>query len=415
MYQGLCFINFKQLEAINADTGNFNESLLYGILKYQERFTKILKDGVKAIPRCKQQIADYMNVSLSTVSRLLTNLKDGGYINWALGMWFGKKCPFISCNKDLELNLDYDKLNFLRQYTGSDKASVILSYFAYLAKHNPKHRKDGVWVIANPHYLAKLLKVDLKTVRAYVTTLETKGLIRKEPKRAHGHNQIYVHINDSFYNKMVVEWEALKTRQNLAKLEKMNRPIRIINKSKVDIKYNNTESEDGIIFLSKKEQNYLRGALVNTLKRTKPGLYDFGRLLKWVTYTLTNKGAQEKSMSFVYIINRAMLLIREGVFKMPFGYEKYSKECKEDYAHLKAYEKRHYELKSPDELRRLSEAKQLEADVKITPLPAANDATEVVGGIEYFKPAQPRETVSEEKARKMADLERRWQESRYGR
>lgn len=329
-YGTLLYTNFEQLNALNAITGNYKLSTLFGILRYQVKKTKINKNGKKVIARTREQIAKAMGCGLSAVDRLLERLITLGLIEGKVGMWHGNKRMFISCKEDLDLSLDLDKLHLMNAYTGGNKASTMLSYFAFRMQTESFLYKGKRHVMVARKYIAKLLDITSKSADVFMMRLAERGLIEYEGWIMHTQRQYIVHINDDFYKNLTEEWIALKEAKRIAKLEETKESIIITKDPKEKIINNNTlearDSETGIIILSKKEQSYLRAAVVRTLQRVDGLAGQLETLVAQVKYALSNENQRKGTQSFAHAVNRAMKLIREGVWKPPFGWFKYTEE-----------------------------------------------------------------------------------------
>lgn len=421
-YNTLLCINFNQLEELNRVTGDFSQSLLYGRLKHQINHSKLTEDGKPTgkpyIARSRSQIAELNGKGLTCTDEDLEELKSRNLIDCCAGLWNGKKRMRISCNKDYELGLNTRKLELMTKYTGGNKQSVMLAYFAYWTEKMPLTRKDGLWCMVPRNKVAELIGVEskTKTVDVFMKALVEKGIIKYEVRRLFRQRQFKVKINDDFYNKIVAELNEIEIAFNLSKQAKTGVSIKVNNDPKVDIINNNIRQDaeansnpqvkqGGTIILSKKEQNYLWGAVKNTLPRCKGVKWELKSLMSQLRYVLSSPEQRKGTTSFAHAVNRAMFLIREGLWKQPFGYEKYNEDGKAEYDAIRAQEKAHYEQKDHRALSRLAVAGHVPDELDI-------DIPLVKGPENYGK--RPEDDEDAERARKMADLEHRWLQWKYG-
>lgn len=410
-YGQLLGINFNELKVLMGKSGKFDLSILYGRLKYQVNRTKLTPKGKREIARTREMVAAYNGKGLTATDEDLAALVGMGAIDCRAGMWMGNKRMYIACNWDCDLGFNAEKFALMDKYTGSTKQSVMLSYFAYCTEKRPLHYTKGRFmgspsVMVSKKSVANLLGVTVRTANAYMASLAQKGILQYQGRRLWGEGQYHVQINIDFYNKIVAEWAEIENALKETKRAKSGVSIKVNNDSRVENINNNTfEDENGNIILSMREQSYLAEAVKRTLARTSGVTWTFGALLAQVRYAMSSKEQRKGTQGFVHAINRAMFLVREGLWKMPFGYEKYTAEGKAEHEALREREKAHYEQKDPRALSRLAVAghipDELEIDVPLVKEP------ENWG-------SRPQDDEDTERARKMADLERRWQESRYG-
>jgi hypothetical protein len=418
-FQGFCFVNFKQLAVVNDVVGDIDASLLFGAIKYQVSNTKIVRGADRVIARTRRQLANYLNCSLKSIDRKLEQLKSMSLIQTVLGMWYGKKRMFVRCKEDIKFSVNIRKLQFLNSYTGGNKASVALSYFAYMISLGKPNAQKG-WCSVPKLELANLLGLTLKGAYAIVIALEQKGLIVRTPR----HLRHYVTINSAKYDELMAEWERIeheaKHKKETIKSHKRtilttsinNRDINTVeiinnNTNNVDylentggdVNFNQDESK-----LNKRQLAYAKAAVERTVLKAKVAVGDIKTLWSQVHFALSTPEHRQGTQNFKHAVNRFMLLIRSGGWRMPFGYEKYSDECKDGYLQLKAREKKHYELKSGAQLARLQARGEIPPELGI-------DVPDAV----YEPPAAIEVDVQDaERRRKLEDLQRRWEIARYG-
>lgn len=427
-YQQLCIANFKQFAEINEYTRDLDESLLFGDILFQLSNTTLIKDGKKEIARQRSQLAKRLDMSISTIQRKLKSLKEYSLISISLRKWFGKKRMFISSEKDIHFSINITKLHFLNEYTDDTKCSIALSYFAYQLMQSDCHTRYGKdWCYVPKADLAKLLVASEMTAHQTVKKLETTGLIDRKGQYG-GEAAFLVRINPTKLAEISAEWEvreekyaaekkakaeAKAAKNAVQNLEKSSNLELSINNRDIDtiyIKNNNIDiTESSINFeqtgyeLSSQQRKYLDVALERTVLNAKVPLIDFSLLKQEVNFAIESIGHRKGTLSFKHAVNRFMLLIRNGDWKTPFGYHKYSDECRETYQHIKVHEKAHYEQKSARALANLRNAGELPPELNI-----------VVPDIAFSPPRIEVVAEDEERKKKLADLERRWQESKYG-
>lgn len=442
----LC-LNFEQLERLREKTGSFDLAILYGQLKFQVNKSKLTnkKNGKKEIARTRLQVANVIGKGVTVTVERLDQLIGMGLVDKRIGLWKGRKRMFLSCNGEYELGVNARKLEMLNKYTGGIHQSVLLSWIAYWIEVRPYRGKDHKYTLISRKRAAKLLDVDERTVDVYMKQLVDKGLINYDGRKRKFWSewQYQVSLNKDFMNKIEAEWKELEAKRAKEKAEsllffaKTDASIRI-NKNHMDIINNNTKEcanhapaaqaplvdENGIVILSKKQQNYLAEAVKRTLARCDVLTWGYETLMGHMRYVLSTPKNKNGATNFVHAINRAMFLVRRGEWCTPFGYFKYSDEGRAEEMQIRSHEKAHYETKSAEAKQRLSEAGHLPADIDIKwpeaadidlkRPEAAKSNVEHIGNIEYFKVSKPVATMDEKKKAALADLERRWAEWKYG-
>lgn len=342
----LC-VNFRQMQELMKLTGDFDLSILYGKLKYQVKQTKLIKDGKKVIARSRRQIAAYLGKGLTVTDEKLKSLVRLGLINIKVGMWKGKKRMFVSCNGDYDLGINARKLEMMNKYTGSIHLSVLLAYFSYWIEVKPLHHDRANWAMVSRQSCADLLNLDKKTIDIYVKELADKGLIQYEVKRFFRQRQYWVTVNDDFKKKILQEYREEQEQIEEAKAEgdyfmvseKSGVSIRINKTSKIDIINNNTKEceinasalvdENGVVILSKRQENYLSSAIKRTLARCDVLTWSYDTLMGHMRYVLGTPKKRNSATNFVHCINRAMFLVRKNLWQVPLGYLYYSDEARE--------------------------------------------------------------------------------------
>ena len=83
--------NFTQLEEINKQTGDVNTSLLYALINFQTKHSKLSTHGTQTIARSRDQLADFLGLSLSKIDKIIKELEDLNLIKKTVSTWFCKK------------------------------------------------------------------------------------------------------------------------------------------------------------------------------------------------------------------------------------------------------------------------------------------------------------------------------------
>lgn len=358
------FTNFVQFEKATDIVGCFDETVLYGDLDRQLASSVVTdkKTGNIMIPRTRQQIANRHHCTVKTAKSKIKNLINKGLISSRIGMWYGKKNFFFSRQLNLDFWLDYEKLNLLTNHTGSHQASMLLSFVDYCSNKRPIKDNGKVYAFVSRSKLASILKCSSATVDNYAEKLKAQGLIDYDMRNAWGCRNFYVTINTAWHNKVCAEWEEAKKaykEQKLAKQEKITPSIKITHDND-DLKNNNTahpkdipiKEQNGDIILSRKEQRYLRGALVRTLNNIPDNSYDLNCLFRQILYAITNQAFRKTTQSFNHAVNRFMFLIRERRWGVPFGYKKYDSNGQKEWQEILEREEANKAQKSEAELAR---------------------------------------------------------------
>lgn len=374
----LCF-NFEQLEKLRGITGDFDLAILYGQLKFQVNKSKITnkKTGVKEIARTRLQVANGIGKGVTVTMEKLTQLIGMGLVDKRIGMWKGIKRMFLSCNGEYELGVNARKLEMLNKYTGGIHQSVLLSWIAYWIEVRPYRGKDHKYTLVSRKRAAKLLGVDERTVDTYMADLVARGLINYDGRKRKFWDewQYHVSLNKDFMNKIDIEWQELEEKRAKEKAEsllfraKTDGSIKVNKNHQVEIINNNTKEyanhpsvtetplvdEKGIVILSKRQQNYLAEAIRRTLARCDVLTWSYETLMGHMRYALGTPKNRENGQGFAHIINRAMFLVRDGRWCVPFGYFKYTDEGRSESDRLRAFEQKELSYKPKEAIERLKQ------------------------------------------------------------
>lgn len=377
------FTNFVQFEKATDIVGCFDETVLYGDLDRQLA-SSVVTDrttGNIMIPRTRQQIASRHHCTVKTAKAKIKNLINKGLISSRIGMWYGKKNFFLSKQLNLDFWLDYEKLNLLTNHTGSHQASMLLSFVDYCSNKRPIKDNGKVYAFVSRSKLASILKCSSATVDNYAEKLKAQGLIDYDMRNAWGCRNFYVTINTDFHNKACAEWEEAKKaykEQKLAKQEKITLSIRITHDND-DLKNNNTahpkdiplREQKGDVILSRKQQRYVRGALVRTLNNIPDNPYDLNSLFRQILYAITNQAFRKTTQSFNHAVNRFMFLIRERQWGVPFGYNKYDPMGQREWREILAREEEsllHKDASAKERIKHDKGDKRMERKIVKSPL-----------------------------------------------
>ena len=385
-FGNFCFANFKQLAVINKYTQDIDTSILFGAVRYQIGKTKIVKEGKNLIIRTRRKLADYIGCSLSKIDSVIKNLKELSLIGITLGLWYGKKRMFINCKEEINFKINVKKLTFMNAYTGSTQASLMLSYFAYEIGKDIKTSYGPGWGRVPKKDIAKLLMVSIRTAHRIANTLEHKGFIDLKGQYC-GVACFVVRIKQDKYDDFSAAWdkqtEEEKAAQILVNRDKITTSINNRYINTVEIKNNNIENapsvskiENGdvnfsqsVLKLSNKELGYAKAAVERTILAAKVAVDDIQTLWGQVKFALSTPQHRKGTQNFKHAVNRFMLLIRSGVWRAPFGYEKYNSAGKAEYERLRAHEKAHEYAKLP-------------------PKPCDHPKIMLYQGVEYFESPQ---------------------------
>jgi hypothetical protein len=354
----LLWVNNEKLYDLVSIVGSIDLAVFYAQIKFQVSDSRIVKYGKRyrikrrvekederVIARSRKQLSLYNGKGITATMEDTAELAKLGLITKRVSTWKGKKRMFISCPEDYDLGINVHKLEILNKYTGGLAQSALLAYFAYWIEVNPFKGEYKDWAMVARRRAAKMLGVEGKTCDKYVKELVERGLIECKGAKRWGQRQYEVKINKDFYDKIVAEWKerveqlAEERAENLAKREKSDLSIRTNNSPKVDIKNNNTITslvsintplvdEGGNVILSKRQQNYLAEAIKRTLARCDVLTWSATTLMGHMRYVLGTPKNRESGQGFAHIINRAMFLVRKGLWQQPFGYLYYSEEGK---------------------------------------------------------------------------------------
>lgn len=419
LYPNYLNIHFDSLAACNAITNRTTDSLILGAINFRsiqgkysfirEDFARSLGVGQRMLDGAIARLKSRFIISADTIATPFS--KSSVMVNKNF------KCPAIS----------YERLNLVTSYTKDLVDSAIVSFIAYRL-----NLEDSFYVceIGNSPYwqvnfemISKQFSLSDTTVRRHIDKLIKTGFLEKRRKwNRWGRPLVYLTINQEMYNKISEEYQdslAKKVRDNdidayfdywpvvknvIPSLDNNtldDNEYIINNNTGGDVNLNNLD-EVGVT-LTFRQKKFLWAALLRTIvDALKIPLEEIHRLYQQVKYFIINPQQHKNVVKFRHLVNIAMKLIRNDKWRMPFGYHKYSSECKEDYERLKAHEKAHYMLKSPDALIRLQAAGELPPELNIG-VPELPIQPTVEHGVK----------VDEKLQAWMEEMERRWLEERY--
>ncbi len=374
--------NFVQLEEINEQTGDLHTTLLYATLYFQIQKSKLLTHGTKTIARSREQLASFLNMTTSKIDKMIKELESLNLIRKTVGKWRNKKRLFISTVTEApDIEVHFRKLMFLNQYIGNYKASLLWAKIAFALNKSSIEHNGLIWCTLKRETLAKLLCVSLRTVDSIIERLVDKGLIHAQNFIWNGKRRLHFTIPVTTYTQIVEElkdWlnnkESAPTQKTSnipeekqtsvteksrveepkstlflfkkkpnshfcteepAKMEKsirLNKNIQYKNNNTVslgcskkerfdrgDINLNYIASE-----LTRRQLHFLQAAFNKTLKVAQLTVSNDEELFEEIKYSILNPQQRRAVTTFKHAVSRCMQLLRQGTWRTPFGFNRYT-------------------------------------------------------------------------------------------
>ncbi len=361
--------NFHQLEALNQETQDLEATLLYAMLKFQVNHTKLKKNNLQVIARSREQIASFLNLSLTTLDRLIKRLERLDLINKSVGTWYRLKRLFISTDiSNKEINVNFKKLQFLTQYTGGHHASLLFARIAF-GLNATQILHDGLsWFTMTRQGMASLLCVSLRTVDKIVSDLKKRGLIVAKHFVHHEKRQLHftipaeqkelltkTYIEQAGFDEKAVQGSEKEqgsqvkpngqsqnycANTHFCREEPAKKAISIrvndhiqdnnITLGSTNLKNTGSSSQCEITLneiqeeLNSRQERYLKAAIENTLQRADLNLSNPQELMEQVKFSILNPQQRKGINSFTHAVSRCMKLLRERNWKTPYGFNKHS-------------------------------------------------------------------------------------------
>jgi hypothetical protein len=388
-------INFNALNKLTESIQDLDAILLFSKIKFHETHSKLtLKNGIKCITRTRKVMAKWFDFGLGKLDRLLRLLEKKGLIEIQKGLWYGKKQLFIATAQEE----DYAAINtkvftFLTEETGCLKAAVLFARIAFAMRNTKITHKGQKWCCLTREDLATLLSTSLRTTDAIIQKLVTKKLILAQNLVFKKKRRLHFSIPEETLNTLSQKAMAI---MNEIKPEKEGRvvapkeakptaeatlshscrfpheepaknevPIRLSTNSikennntipspdepkKPSVKHHdfsdinlNTINDK----LNERQLLFLLSALKKTIQREQLMITNEKELFEELQYSILNPEQRRGVSSFKHAVSRCMQLLRQRMWRTPFGFHRYTESGQK----IKTY--REDQLKMHEERKRL--------------------------------------------------------------
>lgn len=349
----LCAINFNAFRVMKEKIEGVEEILLLAKLKFHQQNTKLIKFGLPVIARSRKDISSWFGFSERKTDSLLSALVKKGLLKKTVGTFYGTKKLFLSVSTEIhDLPINFTLLETLIEETGSLKAALVFSKIAFKFELAELEEGGLKYCYLKKESLSEWAGISIRTLDSILNSLSKKGLIIKKNLVSCGKRQAHFHIPKHVIEILIKRTtDAKKTKEESiekvihrknCRIEpaKVQRSIKIRTKTKeainntiqeqprmeVEAKQDSKEGDINFSFktLSDRQKRYTRGALNQTIKRHSLVITNSTELLNEVLFSLEQKEQLKGVMSFKHAVSRIMLIIKDGNWRTPIGYSKYS-------------------------------------------------------------------------------------------
>jgi DNA-binding MarR family transcriptional regulator len=375
------FFSVSKISEIIRKCGDIDTAVLAFHLKFKSNHNKYMQaDGKRKMSLTRREIASYYGWGLAHTDSVIRNLRNTGLV----------KVTIRTANKRSKLFFEFDDqmlpfpihitaLHRMAQVLGL-KEAALFSYLLYRQRNSELNYQDDRWAAITREEMATFLQVSKPTVTRLLSTLKDRGIITMEnrvfndqiqlhvsiPKQAHELlaplvNQFHVKKEDKSYQQQppatpevihrgcdqnrigdVIKTEAVyieknKHKNNITKSAKIDQYRK---RSKNEIRPIGQELTD-------KQHRYLEVAVKRTLEDLgKPELER--QIFEEVKFNVLSPQQHKGIDDFLWVVNRAMVLIRNRQWKTPWGFKKYSEYGKRQAEHKQTHMEAHLAFKQAE-------------------------------------------------------------------
>ena len=369
-----CPLNIQAFDALNRQLPQADATLLLSKILFHQRYSKIHAEGRQWVVRSREQMAHWLDCSLSKIDRLLGVLEEGGFLLKKRSLWYGKQRLFLSATSTLHaVPINFAKLSQLAEKTGSRQSALIFSRILYSFSNSSLRHAGQVWCALSKSALSEFSGLSIRTVDAVLDHLMQQGFIEKNVFVWQGKRQCHFRVLESalpVLKKLYQSAKALvassKACRHICRSQPANMTTSIIERTKeketnnITRKYFSSLLErkqkkdaGGISFedlggkgrLSARQKAYLRGAFNNTQQRNGLCLSSPEQVWEELLFSLSSPSHSQAVSNFRHGVSRAMLLLSQGRWRTPFGFSKHSAAGQQYAALSRKNAKQHFQYK----------------------------------------------------------------------
>lgn len=375
------FFNVAKIAETIRKCADSDAAVLAFHLKFKSNHTKYMQpDGKRKMSLTRREIASLYGWGLAHTDSVIRNLQRTGLA----------KVTRRTVNKRSKLYFEFDDqiLPFPIHITALHKMAEVLglkeallfSYILYRQRNSQLTYQDDRWAVVTREEIGTFLQVSPRTASRLLSTLKDRGIIIMEnrvfneqiqqhitiPKQAHELlapliNQFNVKKEDKSYPQQPAETpkvihnpccqnrsgdvakieavyiEKNKNKNNITKSTKIDQYRQ---RSKNDIREIGEELTD-------KQHRYLTQTLKATLEHL--GKQNLERqIFEEVRFNILSPYQHKGINDFLWVVNRAMKLIRDKQWKTPWGFKKYSDYGKRQAEHKQTHMEQHLAFKQQE-------------------------------------------------------------------
>ncbi len=361
-------INFTALNKLTESIKDLDAILLFSKIKFHEMHSKLkLKNGIKCITRTRKVMAQWFNFGLGKLDRLLKLLEKKGLIKIQKGLWYGKKQLFIATVQEEDYAAINTKLfNFLTEETGCLKAAVLFARIAFAMRNTKITHNGKKWCCLTREDLAMLLSASLRTTDAVIQKLVNKKLILAQNLVFKKKRRLHFSIPEETLNTLSQKAMAI---MNKTKPEKEGRvapaapkegvlshscrfPLEEPAKNEVPIiiSTNSIKENNNTVVrqdeaknpsanhhdfsditlntindkLNERQLLFLRSSMKRTIQSEQLTITNEKELFEELQYSILNPEQRRGVSSFKHAVSRCMQLLRQHMWRTPFGFHRYT-------------------------------------------------------------------------------------------
>lgn len=329
----ICPIKFDSFDKLLGKVQCIDASVLYCLLHFQCKHTKITKYGHRCIARSREQLSQWLQLSTRKIDTLLNKLETLGFIKKRSSLWYGKKRLFISCHYLDELSINSKLLNILIKKTGSIKNAVVLAKLAFAYNNTNIQNENKSWCTFKKDTLSTWCGMSIRTLDKILKELSEKGLILKKILNRYGKRQQHFHIYQKVIHNINEEYSALNTETTTKNMTNNNTnnnncvPQPAKNAKPIRIKTHQQKENNINIFIfdeKNEPEKFLKSAMSQLKHSLNVSQSQFNELYEQVKFTIKHLLQNKKVQSFRHAVYRCLKIIRDGNWKVPFGFYKYA-------------------------------------------------------------------------------------------
>lgn len=375
-YSSICAVNFKKFEALSKRAGDAISTLILSKIQFLANKSVIRRKSNIYIARSREEIASWFGLGLRQVDKILKNLVEKGLIEKYRGIHFGITKLFLRPLIEVDVPVNFLLLDALFETTTDIYAALLLSKIAF-SNNNSHVLHNGVtWASSTREDLADFAGISMRTLDQKLKDMSKVGLIVKGIFASGRITRCYYHVPRSTINivsngfaprRLPQKPDAPDCKTGFAKTGTPNIESKLYKDEEIiDMPRALPDSppeikeiinfSDNVVFTDS-QKNYLRKAY-SSLLTDRPRLQPYAAdLWDQLLYAIER---QRVNLTFGHAASRIIKIMRDGNWKTPFGYAKYSDKGKSDADRLA----KHYDVHAQRKKAEIDEARGAISDIK---------------------------------------------------